>query len=33
MADIARFAAFSCLPGSFAPFRIVLHIKVLAVLP
>ena len=33
MAGIARSAAFSCLSVSFAPFRIVLRIKVLAVLP
>ena len=32
-ADITRSAAFSCMSGSFAPFCIVLHIKVLAVLP
>lgn len=33
MAGIARSAAFSCLSVSFAPFCIVLRIKVLAVLP
>ena len=32
-ADITRSAAFSCLSVSFAPFCIVLRIKVLAVLP
>ena len=33
MAGIARFAAFSCLSVSFAPFCIVLRIKVLTVMP
>jgi len=33
VADIARFAAFSYPSGSFAPFCIVLRIKVLTVLP
>ena len=33
MAVIIRSAAFSYSSGSFAPFCIVLHIKVLAVLP
>lgn len=32
MAGIARFAAFSCLSVSFAPFCIILRIKILAVL-
>lgn len=33
MADITRSAVFSHPSVSFAPFRIVLHIKVLTVLP